>query len=277
MKPTHHPNCNDVLRKPADMTEEECRDLPICRSSEYVTSFWKPSSEELLALNDGGCVALSIMGATHPPLSVDTCRPYEKQTRIRAVDPSEYFHRMEALNDRLNRLIALTKRILSAWVGVRDKERVPLTDELLDSMLANRADGSFVGVHEAIDQTQTATQKDADRYRADAEGWKAEAERWRKAAEDMTSATAVDEEMFQAAADLRAATDALGAEWNVMRLPDAVGIIKNRLAVAEREAVNERERREQTEQELTKARDAVRLLSATAQELDAVLNPQFLN
>jgi len=183
MKPTHHPNCNDVLKKPAGMTEEECGDQPICRSSEYVTSFWKPSSEELLSLNGGGCVALSIMGATHPPLSVDTCRPHDTQALGRVIDPSEYFHRMKSLNDRLNRLVDLTKRILSAWVGGRDNERAPLTDEMLDSMLANRADGSFVGVHEAIDQTPTATQKDVDRYRADAEGWKAEAERWRKVAE----------------------------------------------------------------------------------------------
>jgi hypothetical protein len=263
MKPTNHPHCNDVLRKPADMTDEECRDLPICRGSEYVTSFWKPSSEELIALNGGGCVALSIMGATHPPLSVDTCRPHEAQTGGRAVDPSEYFHRMDALNDRLQRLISLTKRIISAWVAGREKERVPLTDELLDSMLANKADGSFVGVHEAIDQTQTATQADVERYRADAEGWKREADRWRKAAEHMTSATEVSPDEWAMKAQLEQISDALGVEWNTMPFAASIGIIKTRLAMAE--------------QELTKARDAVRLLSTTAQELDAVLNPGFAN
>jgi hypothetical protein len=93
------------------------------------------------------------------------------------------------------KLLSITKRILSAWAGNRESERSKLTDEFLDLML---------------DSPPTPT--DVDRYRADAEGWKAESERWRELAESATA-------------------------------------------------------------ELAKAREAIRLLSNTARELNDVMNP----
>lgn len=54
MTPIKHSLCNDVLRKPDGMTEEECRDLHIMRGDNAfmlgdgpsVNSFWTPSAEE---------------------------------------------------------------------------------------------------------------------------------------------------------------------------------------------------------------------------------------
>jgi hypothetical protein len=92
------------------------------------------------------------------------------------------------------KLLSLTKRILSAWVAGREAERPKLSDEFLDLML---------------DSPPTAT--DVDRYKADAEGWKAEAEHYREIAQSATT-------------------------------------------------------------ELIKARDAIRLLSDTARELNDVMN-----
>jgi hypothetical protein len=44
MNPIKHPNCNDILRKPDGMTEEECGDLHIRRAGGYVWSFWTPAA-----------------------------------------------------------------------------------------------------------------------------------------------------------------------------------------------------------------------------------------
>jgi hypothetical protein len=145
MTPTAHPLCNDVLRKPEGMTDEQCGDLPIRREDGYVWSFWKPEAEELLALNNGGSVALAIMGATHPPVSVQATHPHEDSSS-RAIGESEYRNRMVALNGRMNALIALMKKAFGAWArhSPSDKDRLSLTDEFLDMLNANRSDGSLV-------------------------------------------------------------------------------------------------------------------------------------
>jgi hypothetical protein len=237
MKPIKHPNCNDILRKPDGMTEEECGDLHIRRDSGFVWSFWKPDAEELLALNRGGSVALSVMGETHPPLSVLVARPFEPFGHV--VTEAEYRSRMEAVNGRMSALISLTKQIVSAWgrTSADNTERQRLVDQFLDLLYLNRSDGEIVGSLPEAGPEPTTTQVDADRYRSDAEGWKAEAERWRKVAEESTM------------------TDG-------QRTTDAGGWMNYCL---------------EAERELAKARDAVRLLSTTAQELDAVMNPHYPN
>jgi hypothetical protein len=82
------------------------------------------------------------------------------------------------------KLLSITKRILSAWVSNREAERPKLTDEFLDLML---------------DSPPTPT--DVDRYRADAEGWKAEAERWRELAESSMDELTKAREAMQLLAD----------------------------------------------------------------------------
>lgn len=65
--------CNDVLRPPADATNEQCRPLPVFRtafadSTPCVISFWKPTPQELEKLTRGESIALCVIGHTHPPL-----------------------------------------------------------------------------------------------------------------------------------------------------------------------------------------------------------------
>lgn len=38
-------------------------------------SLWWPNAEELEMLNNGGCVSLSILGMSHPPVRVDVVWP----------------------------------------------------------------------------------------------------------------------------------------------------------------------------------------------------------
>ncbi len=227
MQPIKHPLCNDVLLKPPGMTEEECRDLHIRRDDSAVWSFWQPNPEELLALNRGGAVALIVMGATHPPLSILATHPTEPQ-ESRPVDESEYRHRMEAVNARLIGLTKLLKTALSAWTKNHpdDKDRSKIADQFLDMLNANKTDGSLVETVPA-DEPAAITQTDLDRYRADAEGWKAEAERLRKLAEKASDYRLAAEGAEHALANLSKAIDPEGV---TMSLVDEVAAMKSEIA-----------------------------------------------
>jgi hypothetical protein len=69
-----HSSCNDELGVSDQQAEEGVVPLPITRgySDGYkiVQSFWKPSKEELDALNAGHPVLLEVYGHTHAPLRV---------------------------------------------------------------------------------------------------------------------------------------------------------------------------------------------------------------
>ena len=75
MKPIHHPLCNDILRPPQGMTEDQCRYLRIRREPGRVISFWRPAPAELAVLNSGQPIILSFMGQTHPPLMMEVLAP----------------------------------------------------------------------------------------------------------------------------------------------------------------------------------------------------------
>lgn len=55
-----------------------CDDLPVTKLTNTgdnvttLTSFWKPTVEELKELNDGGSVMLFIYGENHPPVALMT-------------------------------------------------------------------------------------------------------------------------------------------------------------------------------------------------------------
>lgn len=76
MIPIQHPTNNAVLAPPAGSTKEECTVLPItriCYENKYlaIRSFWKPTPEELAALNAGEPVCFEIFcDRTHPPISL---------------------------------------------------------------------------------------------------------------------------------------------------------------------------------------------------------------
>jgi hypothetical protein len=71
-----HPSNNGVLGAPAGWNQGElpCGALPITRmevdGKPMIGSFWKPTAEELADLVAGGSVALWVIGATMPPVSL---------------------------------------------------------------------------------------------------------------------------------------------------------------------------------------------------------------
>lgn len=73
-----HSNCNTVIVKPSDMTDEQCGALPamIWRDQEgpWACSFWRPNAEELAALVAGGSIGVNLRvgPGQHPVMYVST-------------------------------------------------------------------------------------------------------------------------------------------------------------------------------------------------------------
>lgn len=76
MNRTQHPSNTRVLGAPPgwDQSHMPCDALPVTDHEldgmPAMMSFWRPSEAELQALLAGGLVALTVLGATHPPVSV---------------------------------------------------------------------------------------------------------------------------------------------------------------------------------------------------------------
>lgn len=71
-----HPICNAKLRPPEnwDQSGVPCGALPvhICELEgvPVMESFWRPSAEELEALNARGYVVLQVLSTSHPPVAI---------------------------------------------------------------------------------------------------------------------------------------------------------------------------------------------------------------
>jgi hypothetical protein len=71
MNPTQSVFCNAVLQAPPGVSIEECTPLAIKRT-EYecghksITSYWRPTAEELKILNANGLVSIEMLTPEHP-------------------------------------------------------------------------------------------------------------------------------------------------------------------------------------------------------------------
>lgn len=72
MNYTQHPSNNAVFGAPKgwDQAEMPVGALPITITQDSMVSFWRPTPEELAQLNNGGLVALHVMGRTHPVVAL---------------------------------------------------------------------------------------------------------------------------------------------------------------------------------------------------------------
>lgn len=74
----YHPLCTSTISAPDDIQDESRARLPVMRQTDahgqWITSFWKPSAEELESIITGGGVALHIraLAHQHPLVSVAT-------------------------------------------------------------------------------------------------------------------------------------------------------------------------------------------------------------
>lgn len=74
---TRHSSCNGALGAPDGWDQDQlpCDAIAITRSTvegyPCVSSFWRPTPEELALLNAGGLVVLGVIGHTMPPVMLD--------------------------------------------------------------------------------------------------------------------------------------------------------------------------------------------------------------
>jgi hypothetical protein len=81
MLPHSFPEANKVYTKPAGWTDEQCANLHVCQTNcedgtPVIISYWKPSYEDLQALNNGGGIYLMITANVQPPVSLLTESPF---------------------------------------------------------------------------------------------------------------------------------------------------------------------------------------------------------
>lgn len=81
MNPTQHPSNNRVLGAPAgwDQKQVPVHALAVTDTvldgAACVASFWRPTNEELTALNAGGLVMLHVIGMSMPPVALAVTSP----------------------------------------------------------------------------------------------------------------------------------------------------------------------------------------------------------
>lgn len=76
MIPQRFAEANVVMKRPAGMTEEECFDVVAYRGAGRVITCWRPTPEELVKLNLGEPVWLSLAGETMQPALVTVEYPF---------------------------------------------------------------------------------------------------------------------------------------------------------------------------------------------------------
>jgi hypothetical protein len=75
MNPVKFPDANLMLNKPASMSDEECKSLPVYREYGVFVSSWKPSIKDIIRMIFGGRIWLTVVGDRHPPVAVDAKCP----------------------------------------------------------------------------------------------------------------------------------------------------------------------------------------------------------
>jgi hypothetical protein len=65
MQPIKTSSCNSTF------VAEGCYDLPAYKGDGFIITFWKPSKEELILLNGGFPIKLSVMGNAPQPVYVE--------------------------------------------------------------------------------------------------------------------------------------------------------------------------------------------------------------
>ena len=83
MQPISFPEQNNILGKPADMTDEQCSSLPVHHYMEPTSGFpaiiscWKLSPDELEEVQRTGVVWVNTLGKTLAPFSLFTKNPFK--------------------------------------------------------------------------------------------------------------------------------------------------------------------------------------------------------
>jgi hypothetical protein len=78
MKAIEFEGYNVLLGPPPGTPRGECGALPVIRyATGAMSSFWKPTPEDLVMLNNGAHVRLDVFSAIHPPVALSVERAKE--------------------------------------------------------------------------------------------------------------------------------------------------------------------------------------------------------
>ena len=75
--PVHFEDSNLTLKKPRNMTDEQCSDLTAYRGVDnsgfpYILTGWMPNREDIEAINEGRPIYIKTIGEAFAPLSIFT-------------------------------------------------------------------------------------------------------------------------------------------------------------------------------------------------------------
>lgn len=78
MKPIEFEGQTALLGPPPGYPKGECGALPVIAfAGGSMSSFWKPTPEDLVMLANGACIRLDVHGGAHPPVWVGVERVAE--------------------------------------------------------------------------------------------------------------------------------------------------------------------------------------------------------
>lgn len=82
MKPISFPQANTEMRKPAQLTDEQCGSLMVYRGEvggqPVFLSCFSLSDDELMKVIETKKVWLYVFGNAHPPVAIDTSNPWRQ-------------------------------------------------------------------------------------------------------------------------------------------------------------------------------------------------------
>jgi hypothetical protein len=132
MTPAPIANSNAVLRAPSGM-ENEVHSIPVLREHveghPCVSSAWRPDDYELMSLGQGGCVILTCMGPTMPPVIVRTTGPTCPVCSLE-IKPGEELTEGEET-------VAHTNCLNITYAGMSEPERAALGVRALEKELSD--------------------------------------------------------------------------------------------------------------------------------------------
>lgn len=83
MLPIQFDQANFTFTKPQSMTDEQCGDLPVCKTRDssgfpVIVSCWRFNKEDLEEIQRTGVIYLTITGVGMPPVSLQTENPFNQ-------------------------------------------------------------------------------------------------------------------------------------------------------------------------------------------------------
>ena len=76
MNPIEFKEQNKVFTKPENMTDKECKSLPVLTDGKQSVSCWELTDEKLEEIKKTKKVYLGVLGQGHPPVFLEVFKPF---------------------------------------------------------------------------------------------------------------------------------------------------------------------------------------------------------